>query len=582
MKLAPVILFTYSRPVHTQQILDSLAKNAESKYSTLYVYCDGPKENVSREVLAKIDEVREIVKSETRFQQVIIKIQPQNKGLAPSIIQGVSDVINEHGKAIVLEDDLVLSPYFLAYMNDSLIRYEDNNKVGQIGACNFFANGNKFPDRFFIPIPDCLGWATWKNRWEHFNPNSGELLSLLKANPKKIEIFNAYNSFDFIGMLKMQMEGKVSSWAIRWQAVCVLKGWQSLYPNLSMSNHLESTNTDATHANVNIIPPLQEEAPEFETIECMEIDSVIEAMKLGYSGKGDYFGNRKAESLETIKYRIKSKIKKGIIKFLPLSVINLIKKQLAKRENGKNLMWSGNYATWQDAQKQCIGYDDDLILETCKNALLKVKNGEAVYERDSVIFDKIQYSWALSATLAKAALENNGKLCVLDFGGSLGSTYYQNKDFLSAVQELKWCIVEQPHFVSCGRENFENEQLRFYYSIEECLQHHQPDVILLSGVLSYLEDPHTWMQKFIKLNASYIIIDRTAVIEGHRDMLTIQKVPDSIYAASYPCWLFNRNKLVESVVPRYSLTAEDADFLGGTADIEGIRAKWNIFLFKKL
>ena len=206
-------------------------------------------------------------------------------------------------------------------------------------------------------------------------------------------------------------------------------------------------------------------------------------------------------------------------------------------------IWSGDYASWEEAQKHCTGYDSSLILEKCKNALLKVKNGEAVYERDSVLFDEIQYSWGLLAGFERVALENNGKLCVLDFGGSLGSSYYQNREFLNVVKDLQWCIVEQPHFVDCGKENFENEQLKFYYTIEECLAKHKPDVLLLSSVLQYLEKPYEWLEIFAALNIQYIIVDRTAFVEAERDILTVQNVPETIYKASYPAWFFNEPRL---------------------------------------
>ena len=119
---------------------------------------------------------------------------------------------------------------------------------------------------------------------------------------------------------------------------------------------------------------------------------------------------------------------------IPPILISCYRKIFPKKE--KIGMWSGNYTSWQEAKANCTGYDAANILEKCKNALLKVKNGEAAYERDSVLFNQIQYSWGLLAGLQKAALENNGNLCVLDFGGSLGSTYFQNKAFLSSLKKL--------------------------------------------------------------------------------------------------------------------------------------------------
>jgi hypothetical protein len=149
-------------------------------------------------------------------------------------------------------------------------------------------------------MSESWGWATWKNRWDHFNPDAKELLTKLHEK-KLIKKFNAYGSYDMIGMLNDQIEGRVSSWAIRWQAVCVLNNWLTLYPNPSFSNHIESK--DATHANKNITPPLCNILPVLTTVPVEEIPLVIEAMKKGYSNTGDYFGNFNKQGL---KKRIKN------------------------------------------------------------------------------------------------------------------------------------------------------------------------------------------------------------------------------------------------------------------------------------
>ncbi len=211
----------------------------------------------------------------------------------------------------------------------------------------------------------------------------------------------------------------------------------------------------------------------------------------------------------------------------------------ASFSNQPALVWSGDYKSWSEIKEITEGYNSADILEKCKTSLLKVKTGEAVYERDSVLFDEIQYSWPLLAGLQRTALENNGKLCVMDFGGSLGSTYYQNKEFLQGLHYLQWCVIEQPNFVDCGKKHFEDEQLKFYYTIEECILLHKPDILLLSSVLQYLEKPYEWIERFIALKIPCIIIDRTAFTEPARDILTVQNVPEEIYKASYPAWFFN-------------------------------------------
>jgi hypothetical protein len=290
MNLAPILVFVYNRPNHTKNVLDSLANNSQSKDSILYIYCDGPKPNSTKEIKSLINEVREIARCENRFKELIVIEREINKGLANSIIDGVSEVVNKHGRVIVLEDDLIVSKYFLHYMNDSLKRYESTENVGQIGGCNFFANKKQLPPTFFLPIPDCLGWATWKNRWIHYERNSQILLNQLTKNPKKKKIFNLDGYYQSEEMLINQAQGKGNSWAIRWQATCVLKNWLTLYPNPSVTNHIHST--EATHANFDIIPPLLNRKIDYISEQPKINPNILDLMKLGYAKKVDYSGKR--------------------------------------------------------------------------------------------------------------------------------------------------------------------------------------------------------------------------------------------------------------------------------------------------
>ncbi|MBB5395336.1 TIGR04325 family methyltransferase [Mucilaginibacter sp. AK015] len=244
-------------------------------------------------------------------------------------------------------------------------------------------------------------------------------------------------------------------------------------------------------------------------------------------------------------------------------------------------MWHGNYPSWQQAAALCDGYDDKLILEKCKNALLQVKNGEAAYERDSVVFDEVQYSEPLIAALQNLA-SANGKLCVLDFGGSLGSTYFQNAGHLKHVKNLQWCIVEQGHFVECGKEYFESGQLKFYASVEECMQEQKPDALLLSSVLQYLPEPYLWIKKLIALNIPDIIIDRTSFIQSPAvSRITVQNVPPEIYEASYPCWFFNEQEFLKAFSATYSI-GDDFDSFADPAQTshDGLKMYWKGYILK--
>lgn len=209
--------------------------------------------------------------------------------------------------------------------------------------------------------------------------------------------------------------------------------------------------------------------------------------------------------------------------------------------------WEGNFKTWQDALSKSDGYDKAEILEKCKDSLLMVKNNEKIYERDSVTFDYIQYSWPLLAQLLYISIENANKLNVLDFGGSLGSTYFQNRSYLNKLLKLNWIIIEQNNYVDTGKRYFESDELKFYNNLSDIEIDEFPNVIILGSVLQYLENPYSYINDLCNLNCNYIIIDRTPVCTSYlTDRLTVQNVPKEIYNASYPCWIFSENKLINS------------------------------------
>jgi putative methyltransferase (TIGR04325 family) len=246
----------------------------------------------------------------------------------------------------------------------------------------------------------------------------------------------------------------------------------------------------------------------------------------------------------------------------------------------QNIVFNGDYGSWNDAVQSSTGYDAGVILEKTCAALLKVKNGEAAYERDSVLFDKIQHAFPVLAGLLRAAQEHAGRLCVVDFGGALGSSYFQCRSFLRVVRRLEWLVVEQAAHIACGRKNFESDQLRFYNTMEECLAAHRPNALLLSSVLQYLPDPYEVLQKLLSHRICHVIIDRTAFLASDRERLTVQRVPDSIYPASYPAWFFSETKFTTVIESAgYNLAAD----FPGADDIspEGEKAYFKGFIYER-
>ncbi len=198
----------------------------------------------------------------------------------------------------------------------------------------------------------------------------------------------------------------------------------------------------------------------------------------------------------------------------------------------------GDYRTWAEARSDSRGYDEDAILEKVRAALLKVKRGQAVYERDSMLFDEVQYSQPVLDALLSSAAENGGKLHVVDFGGSLGSSYFQNKGKLGHLKEVRWHIVEQPGFVAAGKKDFEDDSLKFFPSIEAALQDMDPQFLLFSSSIQYIDDYRSILEKACRSGFRCIAFDRTP-FWNEPDRMTVQKVSPRIYDASYPARIFN-------------------------------------------
>jgi putative methyltransferase (TIGR04325 family) len=218
----------------------------------------------------------------------------------------------------------------------------------------------------------------------------------------------------------------------------------------------------------------------------------------------------------------------------------------------------GDFANWADAKLKCGGYSTEVILQRVVAGALEVKEGRASYERDSQVFYEKAYEWPALACLLWAANREGGALSVLDFGGSLGSRYYQHRKWFEGMKHVRWSIVEQENFARVGREQFQDDTLRFYTDAAECVAKERATVLTISAVLQYLEDPYAVMNRLLDLAFNVILLDRTSLIEGSKDRLTLQRVSSRIYPATYPAWFFSRAKLLEMFEGRYRLVEDFA------------------------
>ena len=560
--LAPIALFVFNRVWHTRQVIEALQKNRYAKESDLIIFSDGPRD---LEDDAKVNLVRKLIDDlKEGFKSVRIINSIHNKGLANSIISGVTNVINEYQKIIVLEDDLIASPYFLQYMNDALDYYESNAQVISIHGYNYPIKQTA-PSSFFLKGADCWGWATWRRGWDLFEQDGKKLLERIVSDNKKQE-FDFNGSYPYTKMLKDQIAGNNNSWAIRWYASAFLNDKLTLYPGVSLVQNI-GNDSSGTHCNTtsDYIVNLNTQPLIISPIKIEEDTDVKKYIQQYLSSiRKKSFLNKSTRVKNTLKKLLKVLFNSILPPFFQKHIRLLVSKTVLK-----TVSWEGNYSLWEEARGQVVGYDSDLIIEKVKNALLKVKDGQAVYERDSVVFDKIEYSWPLLASLLWVNSQSDNRLHVLDFGGSLGSTYYQNKFFLDTLNNVKWYIVEQQKFVNCGKEHFESSHISFYDSVDQCLKVHNdeiPDVLLLSSVLQYLQHPYKFIEEILKKEFPFIIIDRTSFLDSQdrsiKDRLTIQHVSKDIYEATYPAWFFNRSRFLNSFRANYDLIEGFESFVG--------------------
>lgn len=245
MKLHPIIIFAYNRLHHLNILLNSLEKNYLFKKSNVLVFSDGPKNEIDKD---EIDNVRNLLKKKLNPQYSEIVESNINLGLSRNIIEGLKQVFQIYDSAIVLEDDLELSPYFLNYMNNALNLYASSEKVASIHGYMYPINFNrKIPDYFFIKGADCWGWGTWRRAWKKFDSRGSELKKKIDKKKNKKE-FNFDNSHDYYQMLINQINGKNSSWAIRWYASAFLNNMLTLYPKKTLVKNIGRDNS-GTHGS---------------------------------------------------------------------------------------------------------------------------------------------------------------------------------------------------------------------------------------------------------------------------------------------------------------------------------------------
>lgn len=230
---SPVVIFTFNRPSHLRRTLQALAANTLAVQTPLVAYSDAARNTKDAPL---VDEVRDILKNTTGFASVTVNNRERNIGLADSIVDGVSDVIRRYGRAVVLEDDIIVSPYFLDYMNTALARYEHEERVMHIAAHMLRIPVMRLPESFFLRQSSCWGWATWERAWQHFHRQGEKFIR--SFTPDDIIRFNLDGAYDYWGQLLANENGLLKTWAVYWYACVFSQGGLCLHPRQSLAQNI--------------------------------------------------------------------------------------------------------------------------------------------------------------------------------------------------------------------------------------------------------------------------------------------------------------------------------------------------------
>ena len=295
--LAPIALFVYNRPQHTERTVKFLQQNELALESRLFIFSDGPKTVADKE---KVQEVRSFIRKIDGFKSVELIEGKENKGLANSIIEGVNRLTKEYGQIIVFEDDLISSPYILTYFNEALNRYRNEEKVMHIGAYMYPLVAQNLPESFFYRAATSWGWATWERAWQHFEPNIDTLIQAFDK-PKKAA-FSIEHTMNFWRQMRQFKTGKNNSWANRWYASIFLNGGLTLNPSQSLVNNIGHDGT-GVHSGINDIynviinpTPIQ------------YFPTLIEENEAAYRAIKAFLQNRKGNIVTRIKRFVKEKL----------------------------------------------------------------------------------------------------------------------------------------------------------------------------------------------------------------------------------------------------------------------------------
>jgi len=249
-------------------------------------------------------------------------------------------------------------------------------------------------------------------------------------------------------------------------------------------------------------------------------------------------------------------------------------------KNTVQVRYLGDYANWELALAECQGYEDEAIINKVIDSVHKVLDGEAVWERDGCLFYEPKFVYQITAPVLRCALQNqNQGVRILDIGGSLGSTWYQNRSYWKDIKNLNYVVAEQQHFADYGNRELRNENLSFINSMDEFGEKGYFDIILMSASLQYISEYEKIISKIRKAEPRYIILDRLLISDRMR--ICMETVPEAIYKSSYPVTIFTEERIRSYFEPKYHLIEKDISSVREEAWFKDGRMVSRYFVFEK-
>jgi len=474
-----ICIFAYNRASHLRFALSALSQNEEARPLDLRIYIDGPR---NRGDVAACAEALHVCHEPWSFKSVVVIERQENLGLYASLTTGITETLDQYQATIIIEDDIVSSPYLVRYFLDALAIYHDTVEVASIHGYSPPIR-SALPETYFLRGADCWGWATWRDRWKLFRHDSAEMAQEIRERGLVHE-FNLNGNYDFLGMLDMRAAGLNNSWAICWHASCFLANKLTLYPGKSL---VKNIGLDGTGEHCGPSKVMATEA----SLSPVRVEKIpVEVNPSVYSKYCNHFSsNRSGNSpLKAIKAKIKNR-------FL----------QLVNRNNYSRLALIGPYDSYEEAAQRSSGYESKIILDKVYIAVVDVLEGNYAYERDGTAFAMRPSIDNLRRLLSTYLKEND---VVVDFGGGFGGAFINNRDLFR--DSNRYTVVEQSNFVEAGRELSKKFGLQIQFIDNLCHLPVKPDVIILSSVLQYIPNAEQVLQEVAELMPRLIIVDRTA------------------------------------------------------------------------